>query len=143
MPALELTIQGRARFNGLSARSTIARWIGAALERDAQLTLRFVRSREGRRLNADFRGKDYAADVLTFAYSTRPRVHADIVICVPVARRDARALNKSLQDHLAHLIVHATLHAHGYGHGNAVQANRMARREIRIMKGLGKRDPYQ
>ncbi len=112
LPALTLSIQGQAGFAGLPARSTLVRWIRAALERDSQLTLRFVGSREGRRLNRDYRGKDYATDVLTFGYATAPIVQADIVICVPVVRREAGA-GQAVYDHLAHLVVHATLHAHG------------------------------
>ena len=113
MPTLTLSIQGQDQFAGLPARSTLMRWISAAIERDAQLTLRFVGAAEGRRLNRDYRGKDYATDVLTFAYSTQPAVRADIVICVPVMKREAGALRKPLYDHLAHLVVHATLHAPG------------------------------
>ena len=141
-PALTLSIQGHAEFAGLPARSTLARWIGAAIERDSHLTLRFVGAREGRRLNRDYRGKDYATDVLTFGYSAPPVVHADIVICVPVVKREAGARRKPIYDHLAHLIVHATLHAHGYHHHNAAAAQAVEARERRILKLLGKRAPY-
>jgi probable rRNA maturation factor len=120
----------------------LVRWIKAAIERDAQLTLRFVRSAEGRRLNRAYRRKDYATDVLTFGYSTRPVVKADIVICVPVLKRAAGALGKSVYDHLAHLVVHATLHAHGHHHDNAAAARSVAARERKILKSLGKREPY-
>ena len=142
MPALTLSIQGQARFVDLPARSTLVRWIIAAIERDSQLTLRFVDAREGRRLNRDYRSKDYATDVLTFCYSAEPVVHADIVICVPVVRREAGARCKPIYDHLAHLIVHATLHAHGYHHDNVAAAQAVEARERRILKALGKRAPY-
>jgi probable rRNA maturation factor len=142
VPALGLSIQGQARFAGLPARSTLVRWVGAAIERDSQLTLRFVGAREGRRLNRDYRSKDYATDVLTFGYSAEPVVHADIVICVPVVKREASARRKPIYDHLAHLIVHATLHAHGYHHDNATAARAVEARERTILKALGKRAPY-
>lgn len=115
----------------------------ATLERDAELTLRFVGVREGRRLNREFRGKDYATDVLTFNYAAKPSVRADIVVCLPAVTREARTRGTSRYDHLAHLIVHATLHAHGYHHGASGAARAMETREIRIMKALGKPDPYQ
>ncbi len=51
------------------------RWALAALRQDAQLTLRFVGSREGRRLNNEFRGRDYATNVLTFPYDETQRRH--------------------------------------------------------------------
>ncbi len=142
MPALTLSIQGRADFAGLPARSTLVRWIKAAIARDSELTLRFVGAAEGRRLNRDYRGKDYATDVLTFGYSIRPSVRADVVICVPVLRRAAVTLGKPVYDHLAHLVVHATLHAHGHHHDSAVAARAVALRERKILKSLGKRAPY-
>ena len=142
MSALTLSIQGQARFVGLPVRSTLLRWIGAAIERDSELTLRFVGAAEGRRLNRDYRSKDYATDVLTFVYSAKPVVRADIVICVPVVKREAGARRKPIYDHLAHLIVHATLHAHGYHHDNATAAHAVEARERKILKSLGKRAPY-
>ena len=141
MPALALSIQGQALFGGLPARTTLKRWITAALGCDAQLTLRFVGTNEGRRLNRAYRGKDYPTDVMTFSYASKP-VHADVVLCVPVIRREARARRKPMYDHLAHLIVHAALHAQGYHHDNAVAARRVAAREEQILKSLGKRAPY-
>jgi probable rRNA maturation factor len=142
LPALTLSIQGQARFVDLPARSTLVRWIRAAIERDSQLTLRFVGTREGRRLNRDYRGKDYSTDVLTFSYSVAPVVHADIVICVPVVTREAGARRKPIYDHLAHLIVHATLHAHGYHHDSVTAARVVEALERKILKTLGKRTPY-
>ena len=116
MRRLALAIQGADAFGDLPARSTLRRWIRAALEDDAKLTLRFVKTREGRRLNRDFRGKDDATNVLTFDYARRPGIEADIVICVPVVRREAQAQRKSLRAHLAHLVIHGTLHAQGFDH---------------------------
>jgi probable rRNA maturation factor len=142
VPELALSIQGQTKFAGLPARSTLVRWAGAAIERDSQLTLRFVGTREGRRLNRDYRGKDYATDVLTFGYSAEPVVRADIVICVPVLKREAGARHKPVYDHLAHLIVHATLHAHGYHHDGIAAARAVEARERKILKSLGKRAPY-
>ena len=141
-PRLALSLQGHAEFAGLPARSTLVRWIVAALQRDAQITLRFVGLQEGARLNRDYRGKDHATDVLTFGYAAEPSVLADIVICVPVVRRAAVAQGKPLYDHLAHLVVHATLHAHGLHHDNASAARTLEKRERTILKSLGKRDPY-
>ena len=141
-PRLTLSLQGRSEFAGLPARSTLVRWIAAALQRDAQLTLRFVGLREGMLLNREFRGNDYATDVLTFGYATEPVARADIVICVPVVRREAAAQRKPLYDHLAHLAVHAALHAQGFHHHNANAARALEKRERTILKLLGKRNPY-
>jgi probable rRNA maturation factor len=142
MPALELTIQGLGRFARMPARATLARWISAALERDAEMVLRFVGAGEGRRLNRTFRGRDYATDVLTFDYAQAPRVQADIVICPSVVRRAARERRRPFRAHLAHLVVHATLHAQGYDHDRAVAARKMEAREVEILARLRVGDPY-
>jgi probable rRNA maturation factor len=139
---LALSIQGHARFAGLPARTTLARWISAALDREGELTVRFVGAREGRQLNRDFRGKDHATNVLTFDYAHAPVVRADIVLCIPVIRREARAQRKPLRDHLAHLVVHGVLHAQGHDHDRAAAARRMEAREVELLAGLGIPDPY-
>ena len=140
--ALALSIQGQGRFDGLPARSTLLRWVEAALESDAELTVRFVGAAEARRLNREFRGKDYATNVLTFDYQHAPVVVADIVLCVPVVRREAREQRKGFREHLAHLVVHGALHAQGHEHDGAADAKRMEAREVQILAGLGIGDPY-
>jgi probable rRNA maturation factor len=141
--ALALSIQGQTRFDGLPARTTLRRWIVAALERDAELTVRFVGAAEARKLNRDYRGRDYATNVLTFDYAHAPVVRADIVLCVPVIRREARQQRKAFRDHLAHLAVHGVLHAQGHEHDRAVDARKMEAREVGILAGLGIDDPYR
>jgi probable rRNA maturation factor len=142
LPKLNLAVQGRARFAGLPARGTLGRWIAAALECDAEITLRFVDAREGRRLNREYRGKDVATDVLTFEYAHRPAVRADIVICPSVAWRGARERRRSRRAHLAHLVIHGVLHGHGLDHANAEAAIQMEEREIAILAQLGFDNPY-
>jgi len=143
MAELRLSVQGLSRFEDLPARSTLARWVAVALERDAEVTLRFVGAAEGRRLNRDYRGRDYATNVLTFGYASAPAIHADVVLCVPVIRREAREQRKALRDHLAHLVVHGVLHAHGYDHDHAGRARRMEAIEAAVLARLGLPDPYK
>lgn len=122
-------------------RSQLRRWVKAALQADAQLTLRLVGRREGRALNLTWRGKDYATNVLTFAYGGEP-VQADIVLCLPVLKSEARAQNKSLRAHLAHLVVHGVLHAQGYDHETDAEARRMEALETRLLARFRIADPY-
>ena len=153
MPRLTLSVQLAVRAAGLPVRSTLRRWVGAALERNGAITLRFVGLAEGRRLNARFRGKDYATNVLTFVYDDpsheAPRVApgalpvaGDIVICVPVARREARAAGRPLRAHLAHLVVHGVLHLQGHDHEDDRDADRMERREVEVLARFRYPDPY-
>jgi probable rRNA maturation factor len=142
MAAVDLTIQGHGRFTDLPARATLARWIAETVDRDAEIVLRFVDAREGRQLNREFRRKDYATDVLTFAYARRPTVRADIVLCPAVLKRAARKLRRPLRAHLAHLVVHATLHALGHEHDRPTTARAMEAREVNVLQRLGFGDPY-
>ena len=143
MPALSLSIQGYARFQALPARATIRRWAAAALERDAELVVRLVGAREGRELNRAYRRKDYATNVLTFDYASAPVIRADIVLTVPVVRKEAREQGKSFAHHLAHLIVHAVLHAQGYRHEQPRHALAMERQEVGVLAALKIPNPYE
>jgi probable rRNA maturation factor len=140
---LTLAIQGRSAFEGLPARTTLQRWVAKALGRRAEITLRFVGSAEARHLNRAYRDKDYPTNVLTFDYAHAPVVRADIVVCVPVVRREARDQHKRFRDHLAHLVVHGVLHAQGHEHDSRARARVMEACEVAILAELGFGDPYR
>ena len=123
-------------------RHRVARWLRAALEAPAQLTVRIVGEDEGRALNHDFRAKDYATNVLTFDYERAPVVIADIVLCAPVVAREAVEQGKPLAAHYAHLLIHGALHAQGWDHVRAAAARRMEARERELLYALGIPDPY-
>ena len=141
-PRLALAVQYAVAAEQLPVRATLRRWIRAALTRDAAVTVRFVGTAEGRRLNADFRAGDHATNVLTFVYDDSMPLSGDIVLCVPVLRREAREQGKTFTDHCAHLVVHGTLHLQGHDHGTARTAAAMERLETRLLAQLDKRDPY-
>ena len=124
-------------------RHSVARWIRHALQSDAEITVRIVDAEEGQALNRDYRGKDYATNVLTFDYTSAPMVTADLVLCAPVVEREAREQGKTLQAHYAHLLIHATLHAQGYDHETGEQdAQEMEALEIHLLGALGYANPY-
>jgi probable rRNA maturation factor len=150
MPAehrLSLTVQYASAARGLPTRAQLRRWVKAALQRDVDITLRIVGEAEGRRLNRDYRGRDYATNVLTFGYddaaSRSAPLQGDVVICAPVAAREAAAQHKDLLAHYAHLAIHATLHLQGYDHEQDAEAAAMERLETALMLKLHYPDPYQ
>lgn len=127
-------------------RPTLRRWVQAALFAPAELTLRFVDAEEGLALNRDFRGKDYATNVLTFAYTEDEDAEVtqgDIVLCSEVVIREAKEQHKTVEAHLAHLVVHGVLHAQGYDHEGDADAAEMESLETEILAQLGFDDPYQ
>jgi probable rRNA maturation factor len=138
---LALAIQRASRAAHIPGDRELRRWARQALARRATITVRYVAESEGRRLNREFRGRDYATNVLTFVYARAP-LAGDVVICAPVAAREARSLGKALASHHAHLVVHGLLHLQGYDHEVERDALRMERRERAILAKLGFPDPY-
>ena len=142
-PLLSLSVQYACEGAALPPRPRIRRWVSAAQEQAVQATIRFVDSAEGRALNREYRGKDYATNVLSFVYETEPVVLGDLVVCLPVVLKEAKEQRKGAEAHLAHMIVHGMLHLQGYDHETgAAEAERMEAREREILAGLGYPDPY-
>jgi probable rRNA maturation factor len=146
--ALDLTLQfgrfaGAAKHRALLKKSDVARWIGHALERPAEIAVRIVGDDESRALNLQYRGKDHATNVLTFGYSTEPVLLADLVLCGPVVEKEAREQGKTLRAHYAHLLVHGALHAQGWDHETGERdALEMETLEILLLGVLGLPNPY-
>ncbi len=143
-PRLTLSLQQPdGRHRRVLARHAVARWIRAALDAPAEITVRIVDEDEGRALDRNYRAKDHATNVLTFDYQRAPVVVADLVLCAPVVAREAREQGKTLDAHYAHLIVHGTLHAQGWDHEHAAAARAMQARESALVQELGYADPYR
>ena len=144
-PSLALSLQfADPRHRDHLPRHRVARWVRSALEAPGEITVRIVGEDEGRTLNHEFRGKDYATNVLTFDYLQEPIVQADLILCAPVVAREARELRIPVADHYAHLLVHGTLHAQGWDHETSDEdAEAMEARETGILLGLGLKDPYR
>ena len=136
---------------GVPSAASFRRWVEAALRgakrrRVTELSIRLVDADEGRALNRDYRGKDYATNVLSFEADLPPGMKlpliGDIVICAPVVTREAAEQGKPPRDHWAHLTVHGVLHLLGYDHLVEAEAEAMEALETRILSGLGIADPY-
>ena len=139
---LDLSLQYACNRDGLPLRADFVRWARAALAGGGQVTIRLVDTDEGRALNSEYRGKDYATNVLSFVYETEPLTVGDLVICASVVAEEAVAQRKSVEAHHAHLVVHGMLHLQGYDHERDREAASMERRETRILNRLGFPDPY-
>lgn len=142
-PAFSLAVQYATEASDVPQRQQFRCWVGASLQHKAEITLRIVDAEEGQALNRDFRGKDYATNVLTFAYGEEGgALSGDIVLCAPVVEREAREQGKALLAHYAHLVVHGVLHMQGYEHETDAEAREMEALEVEIMRKLRFNDPY-
>jgi probable rRNA maturation factor len=152
---VQKAVEGVDRINA-PKKHQVRRWAQAALLHavDAEITIRLVGETEGRALNKNYRDKDYATNVLTFAYSGKKiersekgkdgsdPVIGDLVLCVPVVVREAGEQGKALDAHFAHLVVHGMLHLQGFDHERKVDVAEMEARERAILGALGYADPY-
>jgi len=145
-PKLTLSVQyADERLKDVLTRPLLRKTIQAALFFPVELTLRIVDAEEGQTLNRDYRGKDYATNVLTFAYtedSDAEVTQADIILCTDVLEKEAKEQKKSVLEHAQHLVVHGVLHAQGYDHETDEEAEEMEALEIEILAGLGLSNPY-
>lgn len=151
---VQVDVQRRVRA-WVPRRSELALWAGEALGRRAancEVSVRLVGPAESRQLNARYRGKDYATNVLSFPAIADAAAWAaleaaqplgDLVICPQVLRAEAREQGKTLRAHWAHLVVHGALHLIGYDHERDDDARRMERREIAVLRRLGFTNPYR
>ena len=146
---LDLEVQyADTRLEKELTEAMLQRWVEVALLGPAELTIRFVDAEEGQTLNRTYRGKDYATNVLTFAYNEGEELgeddatQADIILCTDVLQREADEQKKTVEEHAAHLVVHGVLHAQGYDHEHDEEAEEMEQFERDIMEVLGYPDPY-
>ena len=125
---------------GAPAAALLRRFALAAAPARAKITLRVAGAAEARKLNGKYRSRNYATNVLSFAYG---KGGGDVVLCHPVIAAEARKQGKTLRAHYAHLVVHGVLHLRGHDHLRRKDAQRMERREIAILRRLGFGNPYE
>ncbi len=114
VPDLQVEVVVADRRPWAPSAKRMALWAAAAAGvkgRHAELAIRLVGKRESRRLNAHWRGKDYATNVLSFPVEglppvIRPRPLGDLVICAPVVAAEALEQGKTQSAHWAHMVVH-------------------------------------
>ena len=144
-----IDVQRAYAASGVPVSGKLAKWAEAALDGrsdGARMTVRVVDEAEGARLNERYRGRAGATNVLAFAFDAPEvpslRILGDVVVCAPVAAREASENSKRLDAHWAHLVVHGTLHLLGYDHDEPGSAREMETLEREILDGLGYPDPY-
>lgn len=139
---LAVQVQVASRARAVPSARLLRKWARAAHPGKGSVMLRIVGAGEARGLNLAYRRRDYATNVLSFAYDDARGLSGDIVLCHPVIVREAREQGKPVHAHYAHMVVHGTLHLAGLNHLRAPEARRMEAAEKRILRRLGIGDPY-
>jgi probable rRNA maturation factor len=147
---MKVSVTRTVRAGWLPPARELRGWAAAALGRRAgaqELSVLLAGRARSRALNARFRGRDRATNVLSFpvmpSAAAQTGLLGELVICPAVLRAEARAQHKSARAHWAHMVVHGVLHLVGYDHEIPEQARRMERREIRTLHRLGFANPYR
>jgi probable rRNA maturation factor len=146
---VSLYLENQAGRRGVPLKRSFVPWVEAIPElrrRKVEVNLLVVDAKSGRRYNREFRGKDYATNVLSFPYEPlageKTSLLGDLVVCAPVVAREAVAQGKRLRDHYAHLTIHGVLHLLGHDHETDAEAEKMEALERRILASLAIADPY-
>ena len=145
---VDIAVQNATSFTPVPTNQQFARWASAALleHGDAELLIRLVDRQESRQLNAQYRHKNKATNVLAFPADLPQEVGlallGDIIICAPIVAEEAREQHKTAEAHWAHLTIHGILHLLGYDHQAEKEASEMESLEIELLKSLGFPDPY-
>lgn len=140
---------GVADLERLTERAIRAALAHVAADQNVEISVLFASDGEAARLNAEWRGKDYAPNILSFPASEtqnmpdgEPKPLGDLILAAGTVAREAEEQGKALTSHLTHLIVHGTLHLLGFDHIEENEARHMEETEIAILAGLGEPDPY-
>jgi probable rRNA maturation factor len=152
LSSLDVAVGYATSRRGVPASGSFRRWVEAALKgarrrKGTEVAIRIVDADEGRALNMQYRGKDYATNVLSFPADLPPGLNlpliGDLVICAPVVAREAAEQGKKATDHWAHLTVHGILHLLGHDHEVDAEAEAMEALETKVLAGLDIANPYE
>jgi probable rRNA maturation factor len=123
-------------------------------ERPMEISITLTGDEQVRAINAKWRGKDKATNVLSFPMADeldfsrakvadRELLLGDIILAHGVCQAEAAEKGVSFENHAAHLLVHGTLHLLGYDHQDEAEAADMEAREVRALERLGIANPYE
>jgi probable rRNA maturation factor len=162
LASVQLDVQAAVARTGVPTTKRLQLWAQAAYEvhhaahthgrkravQPVQVSLRMVGAAESRKLNREWRDEDHATNILSFPAGEMPEMAGelptlgDLVICVPIVKREAQQQGKRVDAHWAHLVIHGVLHLLGYDHEVERDAQLMEACEVAILDSLGFANPY-
>jgi probable rRNA maturation factor len=117
---------------------------GAGHNKPSEISLVLADDAFVQSLNKTYRNKDKPTNVLSFQQEPDSAPHlGDIIMALETIQNEARAQNKSFNDHATHLTVHGTLHLLGFDHESDEEAEEMEALEVEILQNLGIKNPYE
>jgi probable rRNA maturation factor len=152
---ISIIIQNHQQFPNAPKEEQFQTWVDAVFEHIDnhipthvnELCIRIVDSKESAELNKAFRKKSGPTNVLAFPNEQVPETPdeslGDIAICADLVASEAVDREVTVQDHWAHLTIHATLHLLGYDHMEKQDAIIMEDLEIKILQDLNINNPYE
>ena len=153
-PEPVVVVQRACTGDDLPDAVSLKRWARLALAaqpaaQKGDLVIRIVGAEESAQLNERYRGKLGPTNVLSFPFDERwpfpdeqPRPLGDVVICAERVGQEAKAQDKAVMAHWAHLVIHGTLHLLGYTHDREQPRRSMETIERCLLAQLGFADPY-
>ena len=120
-------------------------------EKSKELDIYITDEIEGQALNLEARGKDYATNILSYPSDLPAAIIelmptlplGELVICHDVIVREAAEQEKTIAQHISHLLIHGMLHLLGFDHElGQDEQDEMERFEIEILAGLSLPNPY-
>jgi probable rRNA maturation factor len=144
---MKINLQIITKQKNIPSPALFKRWAKTTLppdQQNAKLTIRIVDEPEIINLNEKYRHKKGSTNVLAFPVEApvATPLLGDVIICAPVAIKEAQAQNKSITAHFAHLTIHGILHLLGYDHLIAKDRTKMEKQEIKILSELRFPNPY-
>jgi probable rRNA maturation factor len=163
---LEIALEAEEEWDSRSSWEELARSAAeAALDESAfahlrtwkrpvEISVSLSSDEQVRALNSEWRGKDRPTNVLSFPMLAREELLeanlapselllGDIILAHGVCESEAAEKGLSVEDHVAHLLVHGTLHLLGYDHQDEDSAADMEKRETLALARLGIANPYE
>jgi probable rRNA maturation factor len=142
---------GLARAVGFPDDASIRRWVCAVLEYvrspAISICIRWMSVAEIAGLNSRYRDKEGGTNVLSFPCEGEivngRQLMGDLALCASVIQNEAAEQSKTLESHVAHMVIHGTLHLAGYDHVDVVDAKEMEAIEVELMADFGFSDPYE
>jgi probable rRNA maturation factor len=149
-------LAGEAAVQKIAAEAAAAALAAVGPPEAVEISVRLAGDADIRTLNHEYRGRNAATNVLSFALSAddepkemdlaqlegAPKLLGDVVTAYETCAGEAEDQAKPLADHLRHMVVHGVLHLLGYDHETADEAEHMEGLERDILARLGVPDPY-